>query len=372
MSAKIRVAIIAASLKYVGGQSVQADLLLRNWKDDAEVEAKLIPIDPPFPSALRWMERIPGLRTLVREPLFLWEVWKGLEDADIAHAFSASYWSFLIAPAPACLVARWRGKKTIIHYHSGEARDHLRRFASARSVLAKVDAVVVPSDYLVDVFREFDLKAEAIANVIDLEQFVFRERTPLRPHLVCTRGFHTYYCIDVVVRAFAAVRQAYPDAQLDLVGKGELEGEIRQLVQQLQLESSVNFAGVATRQEIGGWYDRADIFINASRLDNMPVSVMEAFAAGTPVATTSPECMPYLVEHERTGLLSPVGDPDALAANVIRLLREPELAARLARNALLASQEYRWQDVRKRWLAVYGRLQGGRAGGAGAKAAPHI
>ena len=39
----------------------------------------------------------------------------------------------------------------------------------------------------------------------------------------------------------------------------------------------------------------------------MPLSVIEAFAAGTPVVTTSPECMPYLVRHERTGLLSPVG-----------------------------------------------------------------
>ena len=355
MSAKIRVAIIAASLKYVGGQSVQADLLLRNWKCDAEVEAKLIPIDPPFPAALAWVEKIPGLRTIIREPLYLLGVWRGLKDADIAHIFSAGYWSFLIAPVPAWLVARLRGKKVLIHYHSGEARDHLQRFASARSVMNKVDTVVVPSNYLADVFREFDLPTEVVANVIDLEQFAFRERRQLRPHLVCTRGFHAYYCIDVVVRAFAEVRKVYPKAQLDLIGKGELEGEIHQLVQDLHLEG-VNFAGVASRQEIGACYDRADIFINASRLDNMPVSVMEAFAAGTPVVTTSPECMPYLVEHEKTGLLSPVGDPDALAGNVIRLLRQSDLATRIARNAHLASEAYRWEEVRKRWLQVYSKL----------------
>jgi len=77
---KIRVAIVAASLRYVGGQSVQADLLLRHWQDDHEVEAKLIPIDPPFPSFLRWIERIPGLRTVVREPLYLRELWRELQD----------------------------------------------------------------------------------------------------------------------------------------------------------------------------------------------------------------------------------------------------------------------------------------------------
>jgi glycosyltransferase involved in cell wall biosynthesis len=84
--------------------------------------------------------------------------------------------------------------------------------------------------------------------------------------------------------------------------------------------------------------------------------VIEAFRAGTPVVTTSPECMPYLVQHERTGLLSPVGDEKALAANVIRLLRDPELAHRLAENAHDESQKYTWEVVRLQWLKVYREL----------------
>jgi glycosyltransferase involved in cell wall biosynthesis len=352
---KVRVAIIAASLRYVGGQAVQADLLLRQWQGDPDVEAKLVPIDPVFPKGLRWIERIPGLRTIVREPLYLREVWRGLEDSDVAHIFSAGYWSFLIAPAPAWWTSRWRGKKALIHYHSGEARDHLRRFRSARAVLGKVDAVVVPSRYLVDVFAEFGIEAEPVPNIVDLTQFSFRERRPLRPHLICTRGFSPYYCVDVVVRAFAELKKNFPDARLDLVGGGRLEAEIRALVAELKL-TGVNFAGVASRAEIGKYYDAADIFINASRLDNMPISVMEAFAAGTPVVTTSPECMPYLVEHEKTGLLSPVGDAAALAANMVRLLREPELAARLARNAHEESRKYDWSRVRQQWIDVYRRL----------------
>lgn len=348
----LRVALVAASLRYVGGQSVQADLLLRNWKEDPAVTAKLIAIDPPFPRAFSWLEKIPGLRTIVREPLYVRDLWRGLKDVDVAHIFSAGYWSFLIAPVPAWLVGRMRGCKTLIHYHSGEARDHLQKFRSARSVLGKVDRVVVPSKYLVDVFKEFDLRAEAVPNVIDLSQLRFRERHPLRPHLVCTRGFHPYYCIDVVVRAFAEVVREVPDARLDLVGKGPSENEVRALVRSLHLPG-VNFAGVASRQEIGRVYDQADIFINASRLDNMPVSVMEAFAAGTPVVTTSPECMPYLVENGRTGLLSPVGDPQALARNVLRLLRDPGLAGNIARNAHAESQNYLWAEVREQWLRVY-------------------
>ena len=354
---RLRVSIVAASLRYVGGQSVQADLLLRNWQNDPEIEATFIPIDPAFPRGLRWMERIPLLRTIVREPLYLLALWRGLKNVDIVHVFSASYWSFLVAPVPACLMARVLKKKVLIHYHSGEARDHFRRFRTAVPVLKGVDALVVPSGYLVDVFREFGLSAKIVPNIVNISQFSFRLREPLRPHLVCTRGFHPYYGIDVVVRAFAEVRRTFPEACLDLVGGGPLEEEVRNLVKQLGI-TGVNFAGVASRDQIGGYYDRADIFINGSRLDNMPVSILEAFAAGTPVVSTAPEGMRYLVDHERTGLLSEPGDPASLAHNVIRVLKDPDLASRLAVNAQAELRLYSWEVVRKQWLEVYHLLAG--------------
>jgi glycosyltransferase involved in cell wall biosynthesis len=349
---RLQISIVAPSLRYVGGQSAQADLLLRHWQNDRDIDISFVAVDPPLPSLLAWAKGIPALRTILREPIYFWGLWRGLKNVDVAHIFSASYWSFLLAPAPASYFANIRGCKTLINYHSGEARDHLRRFRSAKTVLSRADEIVVPSGYLVDVFREFGLAATAVPNIVDLAQFRYRERNPLRPHLVCTRGFSRYYSVDVVVRAFAEVKKAYPEAQLDLVGNGPLEAEIRKLVVDLNL-TGVNFTGVVSRQEIGKCYDHADIFINASWLDNMPLSVIEAFAAGTPVVTTSPECMPYLVEHERTGLLSPVGDEKALAANVIRLLRNPELAARLARNAHDESRKYTWKAVREQWLNTY-------------------
>ncbi len=277
---KTRVAIVAASLRYVGGQSAQADLLMRQWKNDTQIDARFIPIDPEFPKILSWLNRIPGLRTIVREPIYLATLWRGLKDADVAHIFSASYSSFMIATAPAWLIARARGKRTLIHYHSGEARDHLRRSETARRVLRKTDRLIVPSAYLANVFSEFGLHAEIIPNVVESSQFHFRVREPLRPHLICSRGFHPYYCVDVVFRAFAEVQRQFPEAKLDLMGAGPTESSIRALVDQLHLKN-VKFAGVVSRAEIGRFYDQADIFINASRLDNMPVSILEAFASGT-------------------------------------------------------------------------------------------
>ena len=332
---------------------------MRLWQNDPDVEVRFLAVDPPLPGPFRWAERIPGLRTILREPIYFWHLWRSLKDVDVAHIFSASYWSFLLAPAPAWFFAKLRGKKTIINYRSGEARDHLQRFGSAKFVLSRVDRIVAPSGYLVDVFRGFGLPAVVVPNLVDLSQFRYRERHPLRSHLVCTRGFHNYYSVDVVVKAFAEVKKDYPEAQLDRVGAGPLESDVRKLVADLNL-TGVTFTGVVSRQQIGKYYDDADIFINASWLDNMPVSVIEAFGAGTPVVTTSPESMPYLVENGRTGLLSPVGDERALAANVIRLLREPDLAAQLAKNAYEESRKYTWEVVREQWVEVYRGVLGAR------------
>jgi L-malate glycosyltransferase len=348
----LRVAIVGPSQRYVGGQSVQADSLLANWQNDAVVEATLIPIDPAFPPALKWAEKVPFLRTLIREPFYIWTLWRGLKNADIAHIFSASYWSFLLAPAPAWMVARWLGIPTLIHYHSGEARDHLRRFRSGPAILRRADMLVVPSGYLVDVFREFRLRALVVPNIVDLSQFCFRTREPIRPYLVCTRGFHPYYAVDVVVRAFAEVQQVFPEARLDLVGGGPLEGQIRSLAENLKLRD-VHFVGVAPHRQIAKFYDRADIFINGSCLDNMPVSILEAFASGIPVVSTAPEAIRRLVDHDRTGLLSEPGDALGLAQNVIRLLRDPVVGSLIARNAYDECRRYCWKEVRGQWLGLY-------------------
>jgi glycosyltransferase involved in cell wall biosynthesis len=351
----IHVTIVAASLRYVGGQSVQAELLRKHWQNDPDVQAELVPIDPLFPPRLKWVEKIPGLRTLVRLPFYIWALWRGLENAEVVHIFSASYWSFLVAPVPAWLMARLRKKNVLLHYHSGEARDHLQRFGSAAAMLGKMDLVVVPSGYLVEVFGEFGLKAEVVPNIVDLSQFRFRARRPLRPHLVCTRGFHPYYRVDLVVRAFAEVQKIFPEARLDLAGGGPSEGEVCDLVEKLKL-SGVRFLGVLSHDEIGRIYDDADIFVNASSLDNMPVSILEAFASGTPVASTAPEGMNYLVEHERTGLLSPPGDAASLAKNIVRLLQDADLSSRLATRAYEETSRYQWTAVREQWLSAYRRL----------------
>jgi len=349
---QIRVALVAASPRWIGGQGVQAELLVHHWREDPAVSIQFIPIDPALPCWLRWVERIPWVRTCARMPFYFAAIWRGIKNADIVHVFSASYWSFLLAVVPAWSLAQLQGTKTLIHYHSGEARDHLFRSRIARRVLRGADRVIVPSEYLAAVLREFGLETRIVPNLVDWRQFSFRLREPLRPRLICTRGFHPYYGVETVIRAFRVVQGHYPGARLCLLGKEAAEQKTREWVAEFRL-NGVEFAGAVPHKGIGRHYEENDIFVNASWLDNAPVSILEAFASGTPVVTTAPEGIRYLVEHERTGLLCEPADWAALAGNVLRLLREPALAVRLSRNAHLDSRRYCWEQVRPKWLEVY-------------------
>jgi len=361
----VRIALIGPSLRtWLGGQEVQLDSLARCWAEDASVTILLVPNNPQLPPALAWAEHIPCLRTLLRSPLYLKSVWRASKQADIVHTFSASHSSFLVAPLPACLVGHWLRKKTLVHYHSCRAAEHLRDSALARWILRRVGAIVVPSGYLADAFRRFGLHATVIQNVVDLTQFSYRPRVPLRPLLLCTRNFDNYCGVDDVVRAFRQIKSETAAARLCLVGEGKEEKSIRQLAGQLLLKD-VEFAGAIPRTRIAELYAKADIFINASRADNMPVSILEAFASGMPVASSAAGGIPHMLTHEVTGLLSPVGDPEGLANNVLRLLRNPTLARELACHAHETAKRCSWTAVRTLWLDFYDKLRSNGAHPAG-------
>jgi len=118
---KLRVAIVAPSLRILGGQAVQAQRLVEAWRNDPEVEAWLVPVNPVPPGPLSRAVKIKYIRTLTTEATYLALLVRELRRADIVHVFSAAYSSFLLAPLPAMLIARAFGRPVILNYRSGQA-----------------------------------------------------------------------------------------------------------------------------------------------------------------------------------------------------------------------------------------------------------
>lgn len=353
MEPRLRVAIVAASMRIVGGQAIQAQQLLAAWHKDGEISAWLVPINPVAPWPLSALQRLKYVRTLITQVCYWPLLFRELRRADIVHVFSASYLSFLLAPLPAILIARALRRPVILNYHSGEAPDHLQRSALARHVMRKwVDLNVVPSGFLRDVLGRFGIHARVVPNIIDVRQFAYRVRTPLQPRLLCTRNFEPMYNVACVIRAFARVQERYRHATLTLVGSGSQEADLRELVRRLGLRN-VTFAGVVPHGDINEWYADADVYVQTPFIDNMPLSVLEAFASGVPVVSTDVGGVPNILVDGVHGLLVHADDDEAVAAQVCALIESPPYAQRLAANAHRSCAAYEWPIAREGWLSAY-------------------
>jgi glycosyltransferase involved in cell wall biosynthesis len=352
VSLRLNVAVVAPSLRILGGQAVQAERLLRAWNDDPEVRAWLVPINPRPPRPFHRMLDVKYLRTMVTQLAYWPLLVRELRNADVVHVFSASYSSFLLAPLPAVLVGRLLGKPVVMNYRSGEAPDHLRRSAIARATLRAVERNAVPSRFLQEVFAGFGIQAEVIPNIVDTERFAFRRREPLEPHILSTRNFEALYNVGCTLRAFAQVQQRHPDARLTLVGAGSEDAPLRMLAKELALRN-VTFAGSVSPTEMWRYYAAADVYVQTPDIDNMPSSVLEAYASGCAVVSTAAGGVPAILTDGVHGLLAPSGDHDAVAERVLRLLSDAPLARRLTDAARKSCDAYQWDSVRARWLAVY-------------------
>jgi glycosyltransferase involved in cell wall biosynthesis len=345
------VALIAPSIEILGGHAIQV-LALANGLRSEGCEVLFVPTNPCFPPGLRTLKRYRYVRTAVNEALYAASLLQ-LRRAQVVHIFSASYWSFVLAPLPAILAARSFGKRVVLNYHSGEAADHLARWGSlVHPWLRLADEIVVPSEYLHDVFAQHGYRTHVIRNIVDTSRFRYMERKPLRPRLLSTRNLEPHYRVDNTLEAFVRVQAYYPAATLTVVGYGSQEGPLRQLATALGVEG-IRFVGRVEPDDMPRLYDEADIFVNSSVIDNQPVSVLEAFASGLPVVSTGVGGLAALVRDGETGRIVPSGDPGAMAEAITTVLRNPEQTVAMARRARQEAEQYTWSHVRDAWATVY-------------------
>ena len=181
-----------------------------------------------------------------------------------------------------------------------------------------------------------------------------QERRP--PTVVCVALFRPEKGHEVLLDAFALVRERVPDARLVLVGRGELMSRLQARVVELDLEKSVEITGPVP--EIWPYLARADVFALASTSEAFGIAVVEAMAAGLPVVASDVGGIPELVDAGVTGELFPPGDHQALADHLVRILTAPEQRARMSRSALAAAEPRRLSATVGRYFDACDELVG--------------
>ena len=189
---------------------------------------------------------------------------------------------------------------------------------------------------------------------IEPAAYRFRPRAPAPGgpvRALCVASLQEYKGHRVLLEALAGAGRRLASLQLDLVGNGPLRAELEKLARELGLQSRVCFHGSLAESGVTDMLETADLFVLPSvvarngQMEGLPVSLMEALAAGAPVVATRLSGIPEMVRDGETGLLAEPNSPEDLARALEAVLDQPAAAqARAEAGRRLVEREY---DVRR-------------------------
>lgn len=250
----------------------------------------------------------------------------------------------------AALLARRLGKPLVITARGTDLNllPQWRRVGSMiRWAAARADACITVSAALRDALTGLGVdrgKVHVLRNGVDLEVFQPVDQAAARRawgvdgpaiasvgHLIERKGH------DLVIGALPAL----PGVRLLIAGEGPERGRLEQLAARLHVADRVRFAGAVPHEQLAGLYSAADALVLASSREGWPNVVLEAMACGTPVVATRIWGTPEIVTHPDAGLLIDERTPQAVAAEVRRVLEQPPARAATRRFA----ERFSWDDT---------------------------
>ncbi len=272
---------------------------------------------------------------------------------NVLHIHGCSEWGMLPVAYGVIAGKIWR-KRIIVTYHGGEAAEYFARHeAFARRWLKRADKVIVLNGYLEKVFEEYQIPCMVIPNIVPLREDVYQPKKSIAPKMISVRHLTDLYRIDLIIRAFAKMRETYPEATLDILGQGDKRAELERLVvSDERLAGRVRFIGQVPNEKMYDYLKANDIMLSAPKIDNMPVSLMEAMNAGVLVISSNVGGVPYMIEHQKTGLLFD-GDAEALAEQILWALEHQKESVAMIDAAHEEVKKYSWNNIRMQILPIY-------------------
>jgi glycosyltransferase involved in cell wall biosynthesis len=357
----------------VGGPASHAPALadaLRKAGHDVEVvtTADAEPERRPYP--VRWVRRtLPAPR---RHLAVVLAVAKAARRADRVYATTMIRRAALGArlarrPLVVKLVAdeayererrsgRFEGTLEDFQHTTGGLRARMLR-RTRNAALRRAGHVLVPSAYLRRIALGWGLVPERVTVVPnpapELPTLPPRDEARAAlgiggPALGTAGRLTTQKALGDALAALARV----PDVELLVLGDGPERAALERRAAELGVAARVRFLGAGTREDVVALFRAVDAALLTSAWENLPHTLLEALAAGTPVIATAVGGIPEVVVDGENGLLVPPGDVDAIASAVDRVVHDPSLRESLAANAAASVEEFSEPRILKRIVAV--------------------
>ena len=214
------------------------------------------------------------------------------------------------------------------------------RYVSKHSVLIAVSRDI--EKFLIETVGVKSSNVRVIQNGIDLQKFeackatrnAVREKLGIADNRFLIGAVGNLYPVKghtYLLDAAAIVCRAHPDATFIVAGRGGLEEELKQKAVSLGLEKNFLFLGY--RDDVDDLLQAMDVFAMSSLSEGMPVSILEAMAARTPVISTDVGGISEVIRHRETGLLTPAASPKGLAEGILSYMENDELRHAVTENA---------------------------------------
>ena len=172
--------------------------------------------------------------------------------------------------------------------------------------------------------------------------------------LLSTRGFEPIYGIDVIARAFVIAARKCPELHLTMLGNGSLAAAIHQIYLVGGVYDRVHFPGQVTYTDLPTYYQNADLYLSASHSDGTSISLLEAFACGTPVVVSDIPGNQEWVTPGENGWLFPDGDAEALATVILDAINHRQVLPEMGYKARqLAEIRADWEKNFPKLMSAY-------------------
>jgi len=269
---------------------------------------------------------------------------------DIAHA--VPWYSPLVTKAP--VIAQ------IHHVHQDVVYVELSKLSAwiisrAERTIAKVykHFIAVSQSTKEELVKRLGIdpnRVAVVSNGVDLEKYRPGAKDS-RPTILWVGRIKKYKNLDHLLKAYKIVKQEEPDAQLIIIGTGNQEQKIKELVRKLELRDAY-FLGKVPEEEKIRWMQKAWIIVSTSMVEGWGITITEAAACKTPAVAYKVPGLRDSIRHMETGILVPYENIEALAKAIIRLIEDQELWRKLAENTLNWVKQFDWNKSAERFIKV--------------------
>lgn len=240
--------------------------------------------------------------------------------------------------------------------HGGDLPQRYQRSPRLCAVLfSNSHQIISPTRYLQErTESNFPVSVQVISNPLNLKLYKATPKAYDAPRLLWLRAFHNIYNPQMAIEVLHELRKIYPYASLCMVGPdkdGSMES-CKRLVTLYHLEDCVEFAGFLEKKEMIEKASACNIYLNTTKVDNTPVSLLEALALGIPVVSTNVGGIPYLVTNGYDCVLVESNNVPATVDAIKQVMDDVDFRDRLVTNGLENVQKRGVDSVIKQWESL--------------------